>query len=135
MVGGILADRCCSINMDYCHLSHFPQTRYRRRLTGVRVDGSTGVWKAIRTLEINVIACSPLPRVQLPVQNLTLKFRRLKFTQFLYSYLEASYEIYENLHRTKISRYTVPESTRESRNKSLKSIISSSFFLHLLLSQ
>ena len=26
--------------------------------------------------------------------------------KFLFSYLEASYEIYENLHHTKISRYT-----------------------------
>ena len=50
LVGGILADRCCSMNLAYCHLSHFPQTHYRRRLTGV--DGSTGVWKAVRMLEI-----------------------------------------------------------------------------------
>ena len=102
LVGGILADHCC-------HLSHFPQTCYRRRLTGV--DGSTGVWKAVRMPEIplvtNAIACSPLPCVRLPVQNLTLKFRLLKFSQFLILYLEASYEIYKNLHRTKISHYTV----------------------------
>ena len=50
LVGGILADRCCSMNLAYCYLSHFPQTRYHRRLTGV--DGSTGVWKAVQTLEI-----------------------------------------------------------------------------------
>ena len=24
--GGILADHCCSMNLAYCHLSHYPQT-------------------------------------------------------------------------------------------------------------
>ena len=60
LVGSILADRCCSVNLAYFHLSHFPQPRYCRRLTGV--DGSIGVWKAIRRLEIPLQTPS-LPRV------------------------------------------------------------------------
>ena len=80
LVGGILTFICRTF---------YAESRYHSRLTGV--DGSTGVWKAIRRLEINTIACSPLPRVRLPVQNLTLKFRRLKFSQFLFSYLEVKY--------------------------------------------
>ena len=48
LVGGILADRCCSVNLT-CRTSHV-ESRYRSRLTGV--DGSTGVWKAVRRLEI-----------------------------------------------------------------------------------
>ena len=68
------------------------QIAYRTcsRLTGA--DGSTGVWKAVQKLEIplqNAIACLPLPRVRLPIQNLMLKL-------FLSSCLEASYKIYEN---------------------------------------
>ena len=38
------------MKLAYFHLSHFPQARYRRRLTGV--DGSTGVWKAVHRIEI-----------------------------------------------------------------------------------
>ena len=37
-VGGIPADHCYSMNLAYCHLSHFPQTRYRHRLMGVGND-------------------------------------------------------------------------------------------------
>ena len=48
LVGGILADRCCSVNLICC-TSH-AESRYRSRLTGV--DGSTGVWKAVRRLEV-----------------------------------------------------------------------------------
>ena len=78
MTNSILANHCCSVNLAYFYSSHFPQARYGRRLTGV--DGSTGVWKAVRRLEItNAITCSPPPCVQLPVQNLTLKFRLFYF--------------------------------------------------------
>ena len=45
LLSGILANRCCSVNLAYFHLSHFPQAHYHHRLTGV--DGSTGVWKAV----------------------------------------------------------------------------------------
>ena len=52
-----------------------------------------------RNIVTNTIACSPLPRVRLPIQNLTLKFRPLKFS---FSYLEASYE---KLYHTKFVPY------------------------------
>ena len=45
LVGGILANHCCSVNLAYFHSLHFPQPRYRCRLTGV--DAYTGVWKAV----------------------------------------------------------------------------------------
>ena len=38
-----------------------------------------------------------------PIQNLTF----LKFARYLFSHLQASCEIYKNLHHSKISRYTV----------------------------
>ena len=69
--GGILADCCSSMHLAYCHLSHFPQTRYCRRLTGV--DGSTGVHSNARNTIRNAIACSLLPRVWLPVPKFDIK--------------------------------------------------------------
>ena len=45
LLGGILADRRCSVKLAYFHLSHVPHARYSRRLTGV--DWSTGVRKAV----------------------------------------------------------------------------------------
>ena len=103
------------------HLSHFTQTRYRRRPRLMGVNGSTGVWKAVRTPEIPLQtpslarettlypglspsrggippAPATLPRVRLPVRNLTLTFRPLPV---LYT------RIYISRLHTKISRYTV----------------------------
>ena len=60
LVGGILTDRCCSVNWltFICRTSH-TESHYRSKLTGV--DGSTGVWKAVQRLEINtVIKCHRL---------------------------------------------------------------------------
>ena len=97
LVGGILADR-----------SLVP----RRSVIGTRLRRSlllwmnlaycltvTGVWKAVRTPEIPLQTPLLARRlcVRLPVQNLTLKFRRLKFSRFLFSYLEASYGIIRKL--------------------------------------
>ena len=46
--------------------------------------------------------------LELPVQNLTfLKFCMLNFRSFYFRITQASCEIYENLHHSKISRYTV----------------------------
>ena len=106
LVCGILADCCCSVNLAYFHLSHFPQAHYRCLLSDV--DRSTGVWKAVQRLEIplqlNAIACSLLPCVRLPVQNLMLKFRLLKFSVFIFvsrRFIRNTVAPYE------ISRYTV----------------------------
>ena len=40
-----------------------------------------------------------------------LNFRLFKISQFLISYVQRTCEIYENLHHTNISRYTVSKST------------------------
>ena len=47
---GILAVCCCSVNLAYFYVSHFPQPHYCHRLR--YVDSSTGVWKAVQRLEI-----------------------------------------------------------------------------------
>ena len=87
LVGGILADRC-SVNLAYCHLSHFPQARYRRcRWVHWSLEGHS---KASNTVT-NTIACSLLPRVLLPIQNLTLKFQLLKFSHYLFKFVSRGF--------------------------------------------
>ena len=77
LVGGILTDHCCSVNLAHFHLLHFPQPHYRCRLTGV--DGSTRVlkrrlYKCNRLLDASMcsITCS----------KFDVKFRLLKFSVF-----------------------------------------------------
>ena len=50
LAAGILANHCCSVNLAYFSVLHFPQSCYCHRLKAC-VDGSTGLWKAIRRLE------------------------------------------------------------------------------------
>ena len=116
LVGGTLADRCCSMNTAYCHMSHFPQTRYRRRLTGVH-GGSTGVWKAVRTLEIPLLGASTclIARSKVVVKISTVKI----FAVFIF----VSRGFIQNLHRTKISRYTVSIHWLEPNHKQSTSFI------------
>ena len=77
LVGGMHTR--CSVNLAYFHLSNFPQARYRRRLTGI--DGSTGVWKAGRRLEIPLQTPSLAHRFHVFDCPFKLTFRLLKFSQ------------------------------------------------------
>jgi len=79
----------CRAHFAYFNRSHFSQPRYRCRAKGCRQE-SAGVWKVFQRLEVLVechhfIAASTLGSPVVEFSN----------RKILFSYLEASYEIYE----------------------------------------
>ena len=75
LVSGILADRCCSRRS---WLALICRTSHKLRLTGV--DGSTGVWKAVRRLEIPLQTASLARRFRVFVarSNFDVKISTVK---------------------------------------------------------
>ena len=53
------------------------------------------------------IALSLPPHIRITTSKFDAKFLTANFSQFLFSHLEASYEMYEKLHHTKTSCYAV----------------------------
>ena len=84
-----------------CHTSHsFISVLYCCRPNWCR-QGSTRVRKGVRWMQ----QYSAITWFDQPFEILRLKFWMLKFLYFIFSYIEASYEIY--LHHTKISHCTI----------------------------
>ena len=93
----------CHTHFASFNASQFSQPRYCCRAKGCRPE-FTGVWKVVWRLEVPV-ECHRF--ITASTHLMLLKFQTVNFLQFLFSYLEASHEMYENLHHSKISRYTI----------------------------
>jgi len=84
--------------------------------------GSAGVWKVVRKRRLEVPVehhhFITVPRInRIARSKLTLNFRTIKIFAVFIWYVEASYEIYKNLHHSKFSRYTVCSASHKTTRK------------------